>query len=611
MSYSNSFPSVRPTTFDFANSGKLDSRISFSRTDTPPTYSAPSAVHYWSNEKHVSSLNLLKYSTAFDSTAWNGNNIPAPTTGQTDPSGGTGGCILIADTTNGSHNKFQANAATGDLSFTVYAKPAAGTMRMMLNLYNATNDWEVFLFDLTGGTPVAASGTSSTFSNVSATQTASGNGYYKCTIKATGSITNAIVALNPNATTSGLDAYGDISFAGDGTAGITVAFASLSTVGSSDYNATTSQIHREYASTLKSVTNSGDPRLEFDPITNNAEGLLIEQQSTNLTVASQQVDTWGKDSVSVQSNVAISPDGTLGADRIVDNADGPRPHYAYKSTPLGVSVGATVYTISFFAKASGHSELQTYDNAQNTSGNLTVNLANGTITSGTGVIQACGDGWYRISYQATADASTTSVARILMKSGGSNSYTGDSYSGILLWGLQVEIGSAPTSYIKTATSATATRSADSCSVALSDAGYNGGPVTGIVEANNIGKPYPTFATLTDSTANQRVMVQGSSTASIVETFVVVGGSVVANPNSALTLSSSKVGFRCDTDNFATVVNGGTVATDTSGPQPATMTTLHIGSKQDGNFQVNGTIGRLSLYSAALSNVELQSLTSNP
>ena len=166
MSISNSYPTQRPSLNLVFNGGsdQLDSRISFSRAD-----STPSAVHYRSNEKHLSSLNLLKYSTEFGNAAWNGNNVPAPTTGQTDPSGGTGGCILIADTTNGSHNKFQANAATGDLSLTVYAKPASGTMRMMLNLYNASNDWEVFLFDLVGGTPVAASGTSSTFSNVSAT----------------------------------------------------------------------------------------------------------------------------------------------------------------------------------------------------------------------------------------------------------------------------------------------------------------------------------------------------------------------------------------------------------------------------------------------------------
>ena len=46
MAYSDNFPATRPVFMaDFANGGKIDPRATFSRSDTPPTYAAPSAVH--------------------------------------------------------------------------------------------------------------------------------------------------------------------------------------------------------------------------------------------------------------------------------------------------------------------------------------------------------------------------------------------------------------------------------------------------------------------------------------------------------------------------------------------------------------------------------------
>jgi hypothetical protein len=59
--------------------------------------------------------------------------------------------------------------------------------------------------------------------------------------------------------------------------------AQLNTTGATDYNPTTTQIHREYAATLKSVAYSGQPRFEYEPTGDrSAKGLLIEGQSSNL-----------------------------------------------------------------------------------------------------------------------------------------------------------------------------------------------------------------------------------------------------------------------------------------------------------------------------------------
>ncbi len=605
--YSSNFPTQRPVFSFNANSGKLDSRISYTRSSSGTAFSS---------EKHLSSLNLLKYSTAFDNAAWNGNNIPVPTTGQTDPSGGTGGCILIADTTNGSHNKFQSQVTSGDLSFTVYAKPASGTMRMMLNLYNAANDWEVFLFDLVGGTPVAASGTSSTFSNVSATQTASGSGYYKCTIKATGSITSALVALNPNATTSGLDAYGDISFAGDNTAGITVAFASLSTVGSSDYNATTTQIHREFAPTLKTSA-ANEPRFEY-AADGQSEGLLIEAQATNLYPNSSDMTGTAGARVNVDSNVAVGPDGALTADAIRLDSTNSNDHYKDYSYTAAAS---TVYTFSVYVKAAGLSYICVRPKVNFTATPYVFfNLSTGAVTGGDGVAESVGNGYYRCSVKATSSGATTSTFRLYVTENATTTTvtTGDSYRSVIGTGIQIEASSAPSSLISTSGS-TATRSADSCSVVDATL-FSSGEHTVIWEGDtdkcgddpNVDKR---FFSLSDTTTSNRLTVDYNDGTQVrLRNWADGNNDVAITYNADVTSGTHKVAATLKTNEAQLVVDGTRRQVDTScvvgtGIQRLGVNTAFADAYQQ--YNMNGHCKRITYFNVALSQTEVEALTSNP
>jgi hypothetical protein len=67
-------------------------------------------------------------------------------------------------------------------------------------------------------------------------------------------------------------------------------------------------------------------------------------------------------------------------------------------------------------------------------------------------------------------------------------------------------------------------------------------------------------------------------------------------------------MRVDTDNFAVCAGGGTVETDTAGVAPVT-TTIHIADDYNGGNQANGHIKRVALYGEALSDTNLQALTS--
>jgi len=79
-----------------------------------------------------------------------------------------------------------------------------------------------------------------------------------------------------------------------------------------------------------------------------------------------------------------------------------------------------------------------------------------------------------------------------------------------------------------------------------------------------------------------------------------------------TAADFAVAVRVDTNNAGRSTNGGSVTSDTSVVMPSGLDTLYIGrSKSTSVNALNGHIKRLSLYSVALSDVELQSLTSNP
>jgi hypothetical protein len=271
-----------------------------------------------------------------------------------------------------------------------------------------------------------------------------GNGWYRC------------ILIGPAGTSSyaGLyniaDADNSISYAGDITKGLFIwgaQFEQRSSV--TAYTPTTTQPITNYIPTLLTAP-SGVARFDHNPTTTESLGLLIEEQRTNLLLRSEDFGTtWINTESSEQTNVVIAPDGTLTADKLVENT-GTDFHAIEQNI---ASVAAVVHTFSVYAKYSGRN-IQLWFGFGDVSGNPGANfdLQNGTVgtTSGTitASIQSVGNGWYRCMAAATSAVTTNFQCFIGLTSSTSGSaraqsYTGDGYSGIYLWGAQLEAGCCP------------------------------------------------------------------------------------------------------------------------------------------------------------------------
>lgn len=674
MAYSDNFPATRPVfQADFANGGKIDPRATFSRSDTTSsgdwnastnlpglvdgsgttnqyyrvsvagtqdlgsgsiTYAVgdyvkysdsvwfkttqPIGVTYWSNEKHLSSENLLKYSNDVSQSNWIKDGFSA-TGGQTAPDGGTDAYKLTENTANDEHRIYQASSeritSSGSLTVSVYLK-YIGRQWAVIRITDSTGTDRRVWFDIQNGL------VGSTNSEITASISASGNGYYKCVA------TISSVAPSPGTYVmiGGADADNTYVYTGSGADAFAVWGIQASTTGESVLNETSGQIHRTYAPSLKYVTpaTGGQPRFEYDPAADGqsvAKGILIEGQSTNLYPYGSEQYNWSGARRLVQSNAAVSPAGTLTADLVTLNGDDANTHYVYQF--MSVTSGTT-YTISQYVKAAGLNYIALRPNTGFVSNYVYFDLSNGTVTSNTGglgaTIDSIGNGWYRVSVTATANAtvSNATCAVYFMESSSSLvTATGDSYRGILLWGAQWEASSFASSLVDTGTSSsTATRAAESLSVATADiTGFSEGVGTVVYETGGVASSTATnqlaFGLRADSANFFTAGVNngGVSDASVrVYSKTSDGDQAFLNPGTATVGTGYKLACRFELDNIAASMNGGAVVSDTSGKVPVGVNTLWVGQLA-GNFYLNSNIKRIALYNEALSDTNLQALTS--
>ena len=447
-------PSVAPTlNLDFTKR-TLDPRVTFTRASTGSYYDGKTTA--------LAEQNLLAYSQQFDNAYWNKYQCTITPNSIAAPDGTvTGGVFTSTNTVAGTYKQiFNTNTL---YSVSCYFK--AGTSQYpVMSMGNDGSAYAIAIFDVIG---ISVTQTLLSNANIISTSIVSvGSGWCLCKmtfmLTAGSSPQNLKFEMAPAGTGNVSDINGDIP-------GNTIGYyyyiwgAQLEQRSSATaYTPTTSSAISNYIPVLKYAP-VNIPRLAYDPVTGKSQGLLVEQQSTNLlTNSSNFSSSWTpSNNVAIYSNTNIAPDGTLTASTITNN-------FGY-STPLwitrAVSNVGSASTFTIYAKANTQTILGIHEN--NTYNQIGYfDLLNGTATKTNGSsnvtvsISPVGGGWWRCVSTRT-DANSWQICIY-----GGNGAFGAGWSAgtsLYIWGAQLEAGSIATSYIPT-TSSQVTRAADSAKV---------------------------------------------------------------------------------------------------------------------------------------------------
>lgn len=429
--------------YGYAGSGDaslmLDFTSNFQAFDSRITFTRASNATYFNSAGLLTntSFNALTYSNNLENAAWTKTAATVTANVTTGPFGVVDAESLTEDTATSDHKIAQATASSvaTQQTFSIYAKADTRSV-LSLTMNNTSGNAQFNNFDLTAGTATGSPTTSLGWTGATASIVSVGNGWYRCILTANSSGTAGITA------TTAMVVGGSTSYTGNGTSGLFLYGAQLQTGVISAYIPTTT------------VANS-TPRLDYNPATLAAQGLLIEEQRVNLLTYSSDFDNagWTKTNATVSANVVASPTGNVDADALIEDTATTFHSINFAGTSF---TSGSAYTLSVFAKLNTRSILQltpgsgAFSTGPYANFNLTTGVVSATGAGATATIQNVGSGWYRCTMTATADTTATALVFITLQSSATAArlaiYTGDGTSGIYLYGAQLEAGAFATSY---------------------------------------------------------------------------------------------------------------------------------------------------------------------
>lgn len=346
---------------------------------------------------------------------------------------------------------------------------------------------------------------------------------------------------------------------------------------------------------VKEVT--GDqPRLNYDisnGVVQSCPSLLLEPQSTNSVVYSEQVDNgwWLKSNITITPNTSISPDGTLNSDTLTVSS---------LTSGLLFKTSMNAGSLSFFAKDNNLSNGKfrlSVDGVGVALWNKDGSLY--SVTGGTANAINYGNGWYRFSYNVTSGT----VINYGIEGG-----IGES---IFVWGLQNESSfTYPTSYIPT-NGSSQTRAAESCLDAGNAATFNNSEGVFYAEISSISNDLINKAiSLSDGSLNNAVQMFYYNVSNRIR-FRVYSGGVLQGTIDKIGITiidNHKIALKWESGFMSVFVDGAIVGTKlaiTSTPTGLLKLNFNLGQ---GSSPFHGNCKDIRVYNEALTDAQLQTLT---
>ena len=521
--------------------------------------------------------NLIRYSEQFDNAAWTKANVTISANATTSPDGTANADFIVEDSTASTQHRVSISVSTTNSIHTlsVFIKQGTGTRNAYIDIgttycyYNFSTG----VITVIGGTAIAEN---------------YGGGWYRLIMTSTSAVTPATVYI-------GLANGNNETYSGNGTSSIAFWGAQL----------VEGSTAKDY---LRTETRLNIPRLDYSNGT--CPSILVEPQRSNLSNFIES-GTGNFNAATVTSATSILGLTTFNvvSDGIL-YGDSP-----YINTNLEFQANST-YTCSFYTDFT-HCTGTTISctllgffptvafaviDINKTTKAITSNNVGGVWTINSSSATQINGEIYRISFTATPN--TTSL-------GGSRSYINGNLAGRFA-GVQVEIGSYPTSFINKPTSASVTRNAD----VISKTGISAliGQTEGTVFIDFV------WNQLTGTGSYPRIIELGNNSNNYIQSYSIAGttswgwdiyngGVVQFSGSSTMALGHNKIAIGYKLNDMVIYKNGTLIASDATCTVPATNG-LGICGIFDGTAgaQLSASVNSAILFPTRLTNAELAQLT---